>query len=92
MSEHIRTNTRWMLVVERVEVGDHSSFDAPEALARASEGFCPFDRHFGNDDNVGSTEPVPVVPQADGTVLCTWGLSHGRESTLMRYEWVDEHV
>ncbi len=75
-----------VLKVTRVEVGDTWDFDAPDAIARASEGFCPFPTHYGLDDVI-SHEPVPVIPQADGTILCSWGAEHGREATLMSYEW-----
>jgi hypothetical protein len=76
------------LKVYRPEFDDLLEFDDPETIARASEGFCPFPRHFAANDPIGTTEPVPVVVLPDGMVECRFGLANGRDLTLMKYEFL----
>lgn len=78
------------LRVARPQFADVLEFDDPETLARASEGFCPFPRHFARDDDIGTTEPVQVVVLPDGSVECRYGPANGRDSTLMVYEWIND--
>jgi hypothetical protein len=81
-------NRSYALKVSRPELNDVRIFDDPEAIARASEGFCPFSRHFRRGDDIGTTEPVPVIVLADGSVECRFGPADDR-ATLMRYEWLE---
>jgi len=82
-----------VLKVTLIEQDTVCDFDDPGAIARASEGFCPFPRHYGRrhygahpDDEV-SVDPVPVCVMPNGLVECQWGRDHGRDATTMRYEW-----
>lgn len=92
MDSNLRSTTseRVVLKVYRPEFDDVREYDDPETLVRASEGFCPFPRHFAKGDEIGTTDPVQVVVRPDGLVECRFGSANGREMTLMQYEWITE--
>lgn len=77
-----------ILRVHRVEFDAVDEFCDPPAIARAAEGFCPFPTHHYHPDSSATEQPIRLIRQPDGSLLCPFQARPEDEGTLMKFEWI----